>query len=49
MTCKYCEDRRKGLVEAISKKDAIKAAQIAMEATAVFLGVKKKPEDNDRI
>lgn len=46
MTCKYCEDRRKGLVEAISKKDAIKAAEHMMKGLAEMAGLKKKPESD---
>lgn len=44
MTCKPCEARRKGLVEALSRADAIKAAEHAMKGLAEMVGLKKKPE-----
>lgn len=46
MTCKPCEDRRKGLYEALSKADAIKAAEHMMKGLAEMIGVKKKPSDD---
>ena len=44
MTCKPCEDRRAGLIEALSRADAIKAAEHAMKGLAEMVGIKKKPE-----
>lgn len=47
MTCKTCEERRAKLVEALSKADAIKAAEHAMKGLAEMVGLKKKPESDD--
>lgn len=46
MTCKPCEERRAKLVEALSKADAIKAAEHAMKGLAEMVGLKKKPESD---
>lgn len=46
MTCKTCQDRRAKLVEALSKADAIKAAEHMMKGLAEMVGVKKKEEED---
>lgn len=47
MTCKPCEERRKKLVSALSKRDAIKAARQMMLGAAELVGLKKKEGDKD--
>lgn len=49
MTCKTCADRRAGLIEALSRADAIKAAEHAMKGLAEMIGLKKKEADGDLV
>lgn len=42
--CKPCEARRKKLVEALSKKDALSAVKHAAAGAAEMVGIKKKPD-----
>lgn len=44
MTCKPCKARRDKLLEALSRADAIKAAEHAVKGLAEMAGLKKKPE-----
>ena len=48
MTCKLCSDRRAGIKEALSQRDAIKAAEHAMKGLAEMVGLKKKEGDASR-
>ena len=43
--CKSCAERRAGLMQALSQRDAIKAAEHAMKGLAEMVGLKKKPDD----
>lgn len=44
-----CAKRRAGVYEALSKADAIRAAEHMMKGLAEMVGVKKKPEsDTDK-
>ena len=45
--CKPCQDRRNKLMQALSQRDAIKAAEHAMKGLAEMVGIKKKPESDD--
>lgn len=45
--CKPCADRRAKLVEALSRADAIKAAEHATKGLAELVGLKKKPDSDD--
>ena len=45
--CKPCAERRAKLTEALSRADAIKAAEHAMKGLAEMVGLKKKPDDTD--
>ena len=47
MTCKPCAERRAALTEALSRADAIKAAEHAMKGLAEMVGLKKKEGDKD--
>lgn len=45
--CKSCAERRAKLTEALSQKDAIKAAKHAMAGVAEMVGIKKKESGDD--
>ena len=44
--CKPCEQRRNKLMQALSQRDAIKAAEHAMKGLAEMVGVKEKSESD---
>ena len=47
VTCKPCEQRRAGLMQALSRADAIKAAEHAMKGLAEMLKLKQKEDNKD--
>ena len=44
--CVKCAERRAGLMQALSQRDAIKAAEHAMKGLAEMVGVKEKSESD---
>lgn len=47
MSCSACEARRKKLLEALSRKDALAAVAHAAKGAAEIMGIKKKPDTHE--